>query len=411
MRIAILTAVLLASLGVAAAQEPRQTNQAWIDRTNQGTVGVVTGGVDGTYIRFGADLNNVLDDGDSLRVLTILGRGSVQNLGDLLFLRGVDVVFVQSDILAYSRQRKLYPGLDQGVQYITSLYREEVHVLARADIRDLTELQGKPVNVDLVGSGTAMTASVLFGSLGISPDFRNTDQTAALNKLLRGELAAMVYVVGQPARLFANVPANTGLHFLTIMPQKNLPEVYEPAVITSDRYPTLMETAIPTVGVRAVLAVYGWPNGSDRYKKVARFVTAFLAHFDELQRPPRHPKWLEVDITAELPGWKRFPVVADFLQRHPMTGDLNRFLATLPIDPGAKQDLMARYQEWKAQNETTPGVVQPPVATAPPPPEQPRTVVVRGKQPRAAVKEVPDNPQPDDLLREIDRVKQAARRP
>src|ERR1700748_343022 len=147
MRIVLWAAVLMAVIGVAAADEPHnQSNQAWIERTNQGTVGIVTGGVDGTYIRLGADLLNVLDDGDSLRILSVIGRGAVQNLGDLLFLRGVDVVFVQSDILAYTRRQKLYPGIDQGVQYITSLYREELHVLARADIHDLAELQGKPVN-------------------------------------------------------------------------------------------------------------------------------------------------------------------------------------------------------------------------------------------------------------------------
>ena len=41
-------------------------------RANAGTVGIISGGVDGTYVRIAADLSAVLDDGQNLRVLTVL---------------------------------------------------------------------------------------------------------------------------------------------------------------------------------------------------------------------------------------------------------------------------------------------------------------------------------------------------
>jgi hypothetical protein len=40
-------------------------------------------------VQFGADLASVLDDGNKLRVLPIVGRGSVQSVADILFLQGV----------------------------------------------------------------------------------------------------------------------------------------------------------------------------------------------------------------------------------------------------------------------------------------------------------------------------------
>jgi hypothetical protein len=40
--------------------------------------------VDGTYVRIAADLAAVLDDGDQLRVLPMLGKGSLANLADIL---------------------------------------------------------------------------------------------------------------------------------------------------------------------------------------------------------------------------------------------------------------------------------------------------------------------------------------
>jgi hypothetical protein len=107
---------------------------------NAGTVGVISGGVDGTYIRIANDLAAVLDDGDRLRVLPVVGKGSLQNITDILLLRGIDIGIVQSDVLAYARRKQLNPGIDKSIQYITKLYDEEVHILARPDIAKLEDL-------------------------------------------------------------------------------------------------------------------------------------------------------------------------------------------------------------------------------------------------------------------------------
>ena len=50
----------------------------------------ISGTIGGTYVQFGADLASVLDDGNKLRVLPIVGRGSVQSVADILFLQGVE---------------------------------------------------------------------------------------------------------------------------------------------------------------------------------------------------------------------------------------------------------------------------------------------------------------------------------
>ena len=33
----------------------------------------------------------------------------------------------------------------------------------------------------------------------------------------------------------------------------------------------------------------------------------FFTRYKELKKSPRHPKWREMNIAAEVPGWKRFP--------------------------------------------------------------------------------------------------------
>ena len=121
--------VLLAALSAAAvpavprpgaAQAP--SNPVLAPARAATVIGVISGGIDGTYARIAADLMTVLDDGERMRVLPVLGRGSVQNAADILDLRGVDVGIVQSDVLAYLRRARLLPGVERRLHYITKLY-------------------------------------------------------------------------------------------------------------------------------------------------------------------------------------------------------------------------------------------------------------------------------------------------
>lgn len=272
-------------------------------------IGVISGGIDGTYARIAADLMAVLDDGDRLRVLPILGRGSVQNVADIMGLRGVDIGIVQSDVLAYLRRERLLPDVGRKLQYIAKLYDEEVHVLARRGIARVQDLAGQAVNFDVRGSGTAMTASVLFSGLGVPVRPAHDDQATAVEKLKRGEIAALVYVTGKPARLFSDLDEGAGLHLLPIPLSPALLETYLPARLDHQDYPALVPdgAGVDTVAVGAVMATYAWQPGSERYARIEAFVDAFADRFAQFLQPARHPKWRDVNLAAQVPGWTRFP--------------------------------------------------------------------------------------------------------
>ncbi|MDI3307910.1 MAG: TAXI family TRAP transporter solute-binding subunit [Acetobacteraceae bacterium] len=306
-----------ASARLAAAQGGPPSLSSLVARTNAGTVGVISGGIDGTYIRIAADLAAVLADGDTLRVLPILGKGSLQNIQDILALRGVDIGIVQSDVLAYARQQRLLPGLDSLIQYIAKLYDEEVHILAHRNIERMEDLAGKPVNFDVRGSGTAMTASLVFDRLGVQVRPTHDTQDLALEKLKRGEIAALVYVAGKPARLFTGLPQGTGLHFMPVPMNDALLETYLPSRFIHADYPALVpeDAPVDTIAVGAVMAVYAWQPGTERYRKVARFVDALFDKFSAFQQPPRHPKWREVNLASQVPGWTRFAEAQQRAQR------------------------------------------------------------------------------------------------
>jgi hypothetical protein len=55
-------------------------------RRNAWTVGIAGGIVEGTFFRFAEDMRRLLDDGDEMRVLPTVTRGSASNIDDLLYL-------------------------------------------------------------------------------------------------------------------------------------------------------------------------------------------------------------------------------------------------------------------------------------------------------------------------------------
>ncbi len=359
----LLALCLLAGIRITGAFAATST-EARIAVANANTVGVISGGVDGTYIRIASDFSAVLDSGDQLRVLTIVGKGSLQNIADLLYLKGIDIGIVQSDVLAYAKQNQLYPGLEKSVQYICKLYDEEVHILAARDIATLQDLAGKKVNVDGRGSGTAMTTSVLFQGLGIKVDPTYDDDQSALEKLKRGEISALVYVTGKPARLFTGISADSGLHFLSVPLNQGLVETYLPAELDHAAYPSLVpdDKPVSTIAVGSVLAVFGWPPHTDRYARVTRFIDAFFANFQQFLHPPRHPKWREVNLAAEVPGWTRFAPAQAALDRLPPIAtsseaqrvEFTTFLSQANVAPARmtqaqEQTLFQQFLDWQRQ--------------------------------------------------------------
>jgi len=59
--------------------------------------------------------------------------------------------------------------------------------------------------------------------------------------------------------------------------------------------------------------VYNWPRNSDRFRRIERFVHYYFEHFDKLKQPSFHPKWKEINLTARVPGWIRYPVADEVL--------------------------------------------------------------------------------------------------
>ncbi len=333
------------------------------ERLNANTTTVITGTIGGTYVQIGADLASVLDDGDKLRVLPIVGRGSVQSIADVLYLRGVDLGIMRSDTLDYLEKKGYASNLKSQLTYVTKLYNEEMHVVAPKSIKKLSDLEGKTVSVDMPNGGTFVTSIIVFERLGIKPNFVYIEQRRAYEKLRKGEIDAMIAVQGRPSKFISGI-RDPKLHLIPVDYAAPLQGDYLPAQLTSKDYPALIPAGerVDTIAVPALLAAYNWPRGSARYKKVARFVEAFFDKFPQFQKPPFHPKWKEVVLNAPLKGWTRFPAAQEWLDQHanPTVSDLrnkfDRYMAARAseggapaVDPEQDAEMFKQFMQWREE--------------------------------------------------------------
>lgn len=335
------------------------------DRLNANTTTIISGTIGGTYVQIGADLASALDDGDNLRVLPIVGRGSVQSIADILYLKGVDIGIIRSDTLDYLEKKGYATNLKSQMSYITKLYNEEMHVVASKSVQKLSDLEGKTVAVDLPNGGTFITAITVFERLGIKPKFAYIEQRLAYEKLRKGEIDAMVAVQGVPSK-FTTTIKDERFHLVPIEYAGPLQQDYLPSQLKAEDYPALIPAGqrIDTIAVPAILAAYNWSPGNERYRKVERFVQAFFDKFETLQKPPFHPKWKEVSLTANLQGWKRFPAAQAWLDQHAsapqgasteMRRKFDQFLATRASQAGSgptttpeqNAALFEQFLEWQ----------------------------------------------------------------
>ena len=345
---------------VVRAPAPRGPSP--VDQINANTVSIISGNITGSYLRYAADIAGVLDDGDKLRILPIMGKGAVQNVSDIVYLRGVDLGLVRTDSLEAIRREGKIGNVEKQVVYIARLAPDEMHIVARKEITDIRQLAGKKVNFDVVGSGTYFTTGLIFEKLGIPVTSSGFEQAVAYEKLRSGEIDASVFFGGKPVAGFTNFKNDGRFHLVAVPFDDRLSQFYLPAEISAADYPNLVPagTVVETVAASTVLASFNLTPGSERYNKVARFVDAFFTRFEEFTKPPRHPKWKEVNLAANVPGWTRFKAAQEWLDKSAAAGasgkspeqfaDFKKFVASQKSGGAAtttdQERLFKEFLEW-----------------------------------------------------------------
>jgi TRAP transporter TAXI family solute receptor len=366
---------------LAQAQKAANRYEEKKKQTNDIAVTIVTSGLTCTCARFAEDIRNVVNDlrPDGLRVLPVSGVGGLQNLQDVLFLKGIDMGVVDEDnlILLKKRDPQLFANIDQSVQYITKLYNSEFHVLARNNIKSYDDLRGKKVSFNLKDSQTEVSADIIFNMLKIDVERVNYDNDEALIKLKAGQIDAMIILSGAPQAAVVKVRKEDNLHLLSLdersLPNRDLHPMfakYLPIELTHEEYPALIPegTSVSTVGNRSLLVTYAWPENSPRYNRIAKFVREFFGKIDQFHDGSRHPKWEEISLAAEMPGWTRFKPAADWLAEHQSVAlkpAFDQFVQNYTNTSGQKgisdkdrEQLFIKFQQFLQSQITSPSAAR-----------------------------------------------------
>jgi uncharacterized protein len=333
---------------------------------NSNTVGIVTGRPYGTDFAFAHEISTVLATGQetgprgevALRILPMIGKGGIQNVRDVLTLPGADMSITPIILLDRLRASKELGDISKSLVYIAPLFHEEIHILARPEIRTVADLAGRRVNLGEEDSGPEILARDILSRLGLKAIEINVDQSAAAEGMRNGDIAATVLITGKPARWLERYARENGFHLVPVPHISSLGEDYVPATFIHQDYPDLIaaDEHIPTLAVGSVLIAYNAPRTSERYQRLETFVNAFFSRIWEFASPARHPKWKEINVAAVWPGWNRFAPAERWLKQRRSAApdaesraDFERYLDQSGTVPSAteRERLFQDFLRWR----------------------------------------------------------------
>jgi TRAP-type uncharacterized transport system substrate-binding protein len=326
-----------------------------VAKVNSWTVGLAGGLPEGTFLRFAAEIARNVNDPEEMRVLAVVTQGATDNVKDLLYLRGIDIAITNADVLEHFKTVERIPNIEKRIHFVSEMVVSEVHVVVRPEINSFKDLEGKKVSFHTPGAGSSTTAPILFQRMGVNVEPVYINNAIALEKMKSGEIAGLVNNGAKPQDLLTKFKNEHGFKLLSIPFERFEDSYYIPAVLTSDDYPGFIKQGekVSTLGVQTVLAVYNWPRESDRFRRVQRFIERYFDRFEGLQKPPYHPKWKNVNLAAQVPGWTRYSVAEEKLRqalaaKAPAPADQPRphAVRTGTTDAAAQERLFQQFLEW-----------------------------------------------------------------
>lgn len=288
-------------MALPAPAEQRQKSDV-----RAGTVTILTDGIAEPNSRATRAINELAKEIGNVRVLPIAGHGAVANVRDLLRLRGVDLAVLNSDILQFLDQTRQYPNARSQIRYVSHIYNQKVYLLARKEIKTIADLRGRKLVVLSREAGSHITATTLFGLLGIDVALQALGPDADLDELSPDKFDGILLLGDELARARLSAQARRDLGVLPIGLVPALRSTYRPAVIEPQELPGLAVAGnTETIAVSTVLAVYNWTSSQARFADVSNFSNRLFSALPRLRRNASSV-WRQADINAQIAGWPRY---------------------------------------------------------------------------------------------------------
>ncbi|HWC18215.1 MAG TPA: TAXI family TRAP transporter solute-binding subunit [Terriglobales bacterium] len=329
---------------------------------NRYTAGFVTGAPYSTEFAIAQEIATAVSSSQesgphgevALRVMPMVGNGGISNVTDVLTLANADMAVAPVLLADRLRDEKTFGDVRDKLVYITPLYVEEFHLLARSEIKNVTDLAGKKVNLGEQGSAGAVLGREVLKSLDVNIDESNLGLEAALDGMRKRQIFATLLVSGKPVNFLARYPQAEGFHLLPIPFSRPLQYDYLPSSLHHDDYPNIVAPgeSVDTIGIKSALFAYNWAARSERFRLLEFFVQTLFSRVPEFLGESHHPKWREVNLAATLPGWKRFRPAEQWLQQssgqRALRESFSRFLEHNSSGDLANRDqLFQEFLRWR----------------------------------------------------------------
>ena len=273
-------------------------------------VTIGTGGVTGTYYPTGGAIcrmMNKLKKTTKIRCSVESTGGSVYNVNNIQ-ANELDFGISQSDTAyqAYNGEGKFKAKAIKGLRSVIAIYPELLAFVVRKDagIKSITDVKGKKINIDILGSGTRMTVDTVFEAFNI----KNSDLALA-NELKAAEGPTMLkdnkidgyfYTVGHPTANIKDAANSVDIDLVVIDGKKIDALVekypyYAKGIISGTFYKGVEHDTV-SLGVKAVLVT----KDSIDDKIVYLLTKTILDNFEKFKK--LHPAYKTITKKSLLEG-------------------------------------------------------------------------------------------------------------
>ena len=279
---------------------------------NPSYLGLITGGANTTAYRIGKDIQALARFYD-IELTIHHSRGDIENVVAVYQRPGNHLGLVGSDVLALVNKVEDEPRLKliaNKVKWLLPLYDRDVHLLANANVKTFSDLNGYRVAVGNRQSGSFLTSQLLFEISGIKPlELIAMEKGTALAAMRDGRIDAMLIVEGAPSAWLGEwISPADGLHLIPVTGER-IRAFYPVSRIPDKTYPWQVG-AVDTVSVKTILVAYDFRNEYCHFiGKLAWLIRENLPWL----RKYGHPKWNTVDVSKAVKGGAPYACALDYM--------------------------------------------------------------------------------------------------
>jgi len=269
-----------------------------------------TGGVTGTYYPTGGAICRMMNKRKKetgIRCSVESTGGSVYNVNTIK-AGELDFGIAQSDTVyqAFNGEGKFKDKAIKGLRSVMAIYPELLALVVRKDanIKQITDIKGKRINIDVPGSGTRMTSEIVMDAFGVKKsDLAKVEElksTEGPTMLKDNKIDGYFGVFGHPT---ANIKDAANSVDIDLVPIDGKPidelvakyPYYAKGIISGTFYKGV-EHDTPSIGVKAVLVT------SDKIpeKVVYELTKTILDNFEAFKK--LHPAYKTITKASLLDG-------------------------------------------------------------------------------------------------------------